>query len=265
MRRLPLPGRLRTLRMSAVAMMAVVATSAGCADASKAGAKAAADPAFEAKVHAYLVAHPEVIQEAIDALQTKQRAQAEIQARQSISEHRKELVAMSRDPSLGGGPVTVVEFFDYRCGFCKAAAPHIPEMVAGAKSIRLVFKEFPILSPISDTAARAALAAAKQDKYLPVHLAFMAEKALDEAAIDRILKAKGVDLDRAHADMKSPEIEAEIAENKALARTIGIDGTPSFIVGDRVFGGFLEDDILAEVKAEARTPQSTPAAKGTGA
>jgi protein-disulfide isomerase len=79
----------------------------------------------------------------------------------------------------------------------------------------------------------------------------MAEKALDEAAIDRILKDKGVDLDRAHSDMKSPEIEKQIAENKALAREIGVDGTPGFVVGDKMIGGFLEDDILNAVKAEA--------------
>ena len=232
--------------MTAAALVAVMGTAASCADASK-----PADAAFGAKVRAYLLAHPEVIQEAIDALQTKQKTEAETQSRKALVEHQKDLVSLTRDPSIGTGPVTVVEFFDYRCGYCKAAAPKVPDMVANNKSIRLVFKEFPILSPISDTAARAALAAAKQNHYLPVHLALMAEKALDEAAIDRVLKSNGVDLDRAHADMKSPEIDKQISENRALAHEIGVDGTPSFVVGDKVIGGFAEDDILAAVKAGA--------------
>ncbi len=249
-------------RKSAFGMLAVsalailLASTASCADASK-----SSDAAFGARVRAYLLSHPEVLQEAIEALQNKQRNEAETNARKSIGEHRAELVARKGDPSIGSGPVTVVEFFDYRCGYCKAAAPRVPGMVADNKAMRLVFKEFPILSPISEVAARAALAADRQGKYMPVHLGFMAEKALDEAAIDRILKDKGVDLERAHADMKSPEIEKQIAENKALAREIGVDGTPGFVIGDKMIGGFLEGDIVAAVKAAADGAATT---KGTG-
>lgn len=232
--------------MAASALAVMLASTASCADAGK-----TSDAAFGARVRAYLVSHPEVIQEAIEALQVKQRNEAEITARKSIGTHRNDLVARKGDPSIGTGPVTVVEFFDYRCGYCKAAAPRVPVMVSNNKSIRLVFKEFPILSPISEVAARAALAADRQGKYLPVHLGLMAEKALDEAAIDRVLKDKGVDLERAHADMKSADIEKQLAETKALARDIGIDGTPGFVIGDKVIGGFLEDDILAAVKASA--------------
>jgi protein-disulfide isomerase len=89
----------------------------------------------------------------------------------------------------------------------------------------------------------------------------MAEKSLDEAAIDRILTEKGVDLDRAHKDMKSPEVEKQLAENRELAKTIGVDGTPAFVIGQKIVGGFIEGDILAAVKAEAARPSAT---KGTG-
>ena len=241
MRRTSAPGVI-----AATALAILLATTASCADTGKGN-----DAAFGARVRSYLLAHPEVIQEAIEALQAKQHAEAEVNARKSIGEHRHDLVAHKGDPTLGTGPVTVVEFFDYRCGYCKAAAPRVPAMVSENKSIRLVFKEFPILSPISEVAARAALAADRQGKYMPVHLGFMAEKALDEAAIDRVMKDKGVDLDRAHADMKSADIEKQIADNKALAREIGVDGTPGFVVGDKMIGGFIESDILAAVKASA--------------
>ncbi len=248
MRRLPLIAAL------AACIGVTVVTAAWCAESPH-----RKHVAFGARVRAYLMAHPEVIEEAIEALQAKrEKAAADLSAK-AIPAHLAELTQRAADPTLGDGPVTVVEFFDYRCGYCKAAAPHIPDLVTGHKAIRLVFKDYPILSPISDVAARAALAAAKQGKYLPVHLAFMAEKALDEAAIDRILKDKGVDLDRAHKDMASPEVEKQLDENRDLAKAIGVGGTPSFVVGDKMIGGFLEDDILAEVKA--RTPHPA-AAKG---
>ena len=233
----------RALLVAALSLSVV--SAAGCAEARK------GDDAFGAKVKAYLIAHPEVIQEAMEALEAKRQAEETFKAQKSIGEHKAELFQKASDPSLGSGAVTVVEFFDYRCGYCKAAAPQIPGLVAKHPNIRIVFKEFPILTPISRTAAAAALAAAKQGKYMPVHLGFMAEKALDEAAIDRVLKDKGVDLERAHADMAAAEINKTLDDNRDLAHAVGVDGTPGFIIGDKMIGGFLEDDILKAVKAEA--------------
>ena len=207
-------------------------------------------------MRAYLIAHPEVIAEAIEALKTKQQAEAEASNAKAIAQNKAQLEHAVGDPSLGAGPVTVVEFFDYRCAYCKAAAPHIPDMVAKNSQIRLVFKEFPILTEVSEHAARAALAAQIQGKYLPVHLAFMAEKALDDDGINRILKEKGVDLVRAHADMQSEPVSKKIEENRALAREIGVDGTPGFVVADKVIGGFIEDDIIAATKAKVETPKT---------
>lgn len=247
MRRITIAG------MITAAVLGVVAVSAAwCAETTK---SPLSDEAFGRKVRAYLLAHPEVIAEAINNLKAKQEVEAANQAKKAIADNKALLERAPGDPTLGTGPVTVVEFFDYRCAYCKAAAPRIPDMVIQNKSIRLVFKEFPILTEVSEHAARAALAAELQGKYLPVHLGFMAEKALDDAAIDRILKDKGVDVDRAHADMKSAAITKKLDDNKALARSIGVDGTPGFIVGDKMIGGFLEDEILAEVKAQSKTTQ----------
>jgi protein-disulfide isomerase len=249
MRRLPLIAAL------AACIGVTAVTVAWCADTTH-----REETAFGKKVRAYLLAHPEVIEEAIQALQTKRDAETASLARKAISQHVAELTQRAGDPTLGDGPVTVVEFFDYRCSYCKAAAPHIPEMVSGHKAIRLVFKDYPILSQISDTAARAALAAARQGKYVPVHLALMAEKSLDEAAIDRILTEKGVNLDQAHKDMKSPEVEKQLDDNRTLAKAIGVDGTPSFVIGQKMIGGFLEDGILAAVKADGAHPAAAKAA-----
>lgn len=255
MRRNILAGPISVL--FAASILAVSAAS--CAEPKKAETPttaAAPDAAFGEKVRAYLIAHPEVIAEAIEALKTKQQAEAEASNAKAIAQNKAQLEHAVGDPSLGAGPVTVVEFFDYRCAYCKAAAPHIPDMVAKNSQIRLVFKEFPILTEVSEHAARAALAAQIQGKYLPVHLAFMAEKALDDDGINRILKEKGVDLVRAHADMQSEPVSKKIEENRALAREIGVDGTPGFVVADKVIGGFIEDDIIAATKAKVETPKT---------
>ncbi len=229
-------------------------TVARCAEPAK---PVEVDEAFGQKVRAYLLSHPEVIEEAVEALKVKEQHQAELDASKAIGQNRDKLNLTAGDPSLGAGPVTLVEFFDYRCAYCKAAAPRIPGLVAENPNIRIVFKEFPILTEVSEHAARAALAAEAQGKYMPVHLAFMAEKALDDAAIDRILREKGVDLDRAHADMKSAAIAKKIEDNKALAHAVGVDGTPGFVVGDKLIGGFVENDILAAVKSQSDTTPKT--------
>ena len=157
MRRNILAGPISVL--FAASILAVSAAS--CAEPKKAEtptAAAAPDAAFGEKVRAYLIAHPEVIAEAIEALKTKQQAEAEASNAKAIAQNKAQLEHAVGDPSLGAGPVTVVEFFDYRCAYCKAAAPHIPDMVAKNSQIRLVFKEFPILTEVSEHAARAALA-----------------------------------------------------------------------------------------------------------
>jgi protein-disulfide isomerase len=259
MRRLPVLSLFAAVLLSGVAM-----TTTSCAEAGK-SASAASDEAFGKRVRAYLLSHPEVIAEVIQAYKAKQETQAADNSRQAIVTNKARLEHQAGDPSLGDGPITVVEFFDYRCTYCKAAAPAMPGMVADNKSIRLVFKEFPILTEVSEHAARAALAAQKQGRYMPVHLAFMAEKALDDAAIDRILAEKGVNLDQAHTDMKSAEISAQLDANHALAREIGVDGTPGFIVGDKLIPGYNKDEILSSVKALAATGAKPAPAKTTTA
>jgi protein-disulfide isomerase len=222
---------------------------------SLAGCQQAEDAAFGEKVRAYLLAHPEVIREAVVKLNEKDRM-AEAQSSGALIE--KNRAALERDPrdfvANPDGKITVVEFFDYRCGFCKSAAPEVLALIQQNPDVRFVFKEFPIFGEVSDTAARVSLTPQVKAKGLDVYKAMMADKALDEAAIDRHLAAAGLDPAKVRIDAKDPAIVKQIAEVRALAMAMKIEGTPAFIVGDTFVGGADIPSLKAAIavtKAEA--------------
>ena len=183
-------------------------------------------------------------------LQDQQTAQAAAEARTAILSHRAALERDGRDPVAGNpaGARTVVEFFDYRCPYCRVAAPELPAFLKAHPDVRLVLKEFPILSEQSETAARYALAAARQGKYWPVHQGLMKLPQLTDATIQDVLKANGVDLARAKVDADSPAIRRQIEDVHALALALGINGTPTFIVGDTLSAGWLPQELNAALK-----------------
>ncbi|MFN3514631.1 MAG: DsbA family protein [Phenylobacterium sp.] len=209
--------------------LAVALFTAGCGRA---------DDAFGNRVRAYLLEHPEVIEEAVQKLQEKRLAEAAEVARAGLAKHRE---ALERDPrdfvANPDGKITVVEFFDYRCGYCKVTAPEILQIIEENPDVRFVFKEFPIFGGVSDLAARVALSPQAKPKTLELYRRFMAEKSLDEAAIDRHLRAIGVDPAAAKAGGSTPEIDKQIADVRALAQALAIEGTPAFVVGDRMIPG----------------------------
>ncbi len=200
--------------------------------------QAADDPAFGAKVRAYLMAHPEILEEAIGKLQEQKQAQAMKAAVSLLNTHR---AAIERDPRdfvvNPNGKVTVVEFFDYRCGYCKLAAPEIAKLVAQNPDVRFVFKEFVIFGPQSEAAARAAIGAGRQGKYFDIYQKFMAEKALEAAGLPRLLKAGGVDVAKAQAAGADAAVTKHLKDVHDLAITLGIEGTPAFVVGDTIVAG----------------------------
>lgn len=210
-----------------------------------------ADPEFGAKVRAYLVANPEVLEEALNALEARKTAAATAGAAQAIVANRAALVSDARDPVLGraDAPITVVEFFDYRCGYCKAAAPELLALVDAQPDVRVVMKELPILSPVSTVAAKLALAAKDQGKYTAVHRALMTERALDQAAVDRIARANGVDLTRQNA----AAVDKHIADVAALAERVRVGGTPAFIIGDQMIAGADMAAVRTAIEAVRRT------------
>lgn len=210
---------------------------------------------IEKIVREYLIRNPEVLVEAMQALEAKREAEREAAAQSSIRKNRRRIYADSEDP-VGGNPegdVTIVEFFDYRCGFCKRAAPAVEEALAKDKGIRVVYKEFPILGPNSVLAARAALASRAQGRYLAFHRALMAARiSYDEKSVMKLAASLGLDTARLKQDMQSPQIQALIERNRALARSLGIRGTPAFIVGERLFPGALTPRQLARMIEQAR-------------
>ena len=210
---------------------------------------------IEKIIREYLIENPEVLEEAIRALRTKREAKRLAAAQTSILRNRKQIYEDPDDP-VGGNPngdVTIVEFFDYRCGFCKRVAPVVNEALAKDKNIRIVYKEFPVLGPNSILAARAALASRAQGKYHTFHKALMKAKiSYDEASIMKIADTVGIDTARLKKDMQAPGIQAQIAKTRALARSLGIRGTPAFVVGEQLFPGALSSAQLARMIQMAR-------------
>jgi protein-disulfide isomerase len=234
--------------VAATALVIAACGQAGPGKAAQAGA-----PGND-QIRAYLLAHPEVIEEALGKLQEKRQAAADAEIKAALAENRGKLEHDPRDFVAGNpnGKVTLVEFFDYRCPYCKAALPDIQKLIAQNKDVRFVLKEFPILSQVSDSASRAAIAAKAQGKYWPVHQALLSEKNLDEAAVARILKDNGVDLTKAEAVAKAKSTSDQIDDIHALARATGVSGTPAFMIGDKMIAGWMPDQIKAGIEAERK-------------
>jgi protein-disulfide isomerase len=196
------------------------------------------DAAFGARVRSYLMAHPEVLREAEVKLQENDRLAAEKASSDAIAKYRGALEHDSRDfVANPGGKITVVEFFDYRCGYCKLAAPQIVDLIQKNPDVRVVFKQFPIFGEVSDSAARIALTREGKAKGFKLYQALMADRALDEAALDRHMTEVGIDPVQARKDAEHPQIARQIKDAQMLATELKIDGTPAFIVGDTMVPG----------------------------
>ncbi len=213
---------------------------------------------FERRVRAYLLDNPEVIAEAAQRLQARRRA-AERSEVQAVLKARADEIFHDPASPIGGNPegdVTLVEFFDYNCPYCRRVAPVMIEAEDADPNLRIVYKEFPILGPNSVFAARAALAAHGQGRYVAFHKALMqADGVADEETVLAAAAEVGLDLERLEADMKDPAIEAAIERNLALARALRITGTPGFVVGDRVLRGATDLRTLRTLIRQARDGQ----------
>jgi protein-disulfide isomerase len=210
---------------------------------------------IEQIIHDYLLAHPEVIIEAVSKYQAQQEQAAAAAQARALVDRREELIHAPDAPVLGNpsGDVTIVEFFDYQCPYCKSTARSVLETVSADGNVRLVFKEFPILGPASDYAAKAALAAQKQGKYRELHMALMAFKGkLTEEDVMRLATDLGLDVIRLADDMDAPEIAASLARNHELAGALGVRGTPAFVIGDQLVPGAITVDEMRQRIAAAR-------------
>lgn len=209
----------------------------------------------EAVLQQYLNAHPEVVGHAIEQLQQREKTAAREAQRSLVKANAAAILHEDADPVLGNpqGDVTIVEFFDYRCPYCKRTFPSVMESLRDDGHIRLVLKEFPILGAASQTATRAALASIKQGKYEAFHMALLGAKSeLTQDTILEIAKSVGLDVKRLTDDMTKPEVDAAIKRNYELAAILKIDGTPTFVIGEQLIPGAIDKAAIERLVREAR-------------
>ena len=207
-------------------------------------------------VKEYLLEHPEVIEEAIQVLQAKRESREQDRVRAALREHDKALRSHPMSPVSGNpkGDVTLVEFFDYQCGYCKRSLKPVRDLLETDRQLRIVWKEFPILGPVSRFAARAAMASGKQGRYLEFHVAVMGSRGkLTEDRVMALAGSVGLDVQRLRRDMDDPAIEEYLDETIRLAQVLGIRGTPAFVIGDTLVPGAVDGGRLKELIAGARS------------
>ena len=211
---------------------------------------------IEKIVRDYLVEHPEIIEEALKALRAKREIEQRQSDRDAIAANGDALRAHPMTPVSGNpaGDVTVVEFFDYQCGYCKRSLKPMMELLETDSKVRIVWKEYPILGPVSRFAARAAMAAGRQGRYYDFHVGVMSRRGqLTEAGVIGVAEKLGLNIEQLRRDMKDPAIEKYLQETVRLAKTLGIWGTPAFVIGDTLVPGAIDGARMKEIVAETRS------------
>jgi len=214
--------------------------------------------AIETIIHEYLAKNPDVLLDALQAAEDKIKGDAKEKAAAALTQRRQEVFNDPQSPVAGNpkGDVSLVEFFDYRCPYCKQVEPALEALLGQDRQLRLVYKEFPVLGPASVTAGRAALAARKQDKYAAFHRAMMALKGqIDDAAVFKVAGSVGLDVDRLQRDMADPAIDRALKANVNLAEALDIRGTPGFVIGDQIVPGAISLDELKQLIDAVRKKQ----------
>jgi protein-disulfide isomerase len=214
--------------------------------------------AFRAEVRLFLLEEPEVLMEAIEVLETRR---TEAEARRdavAITAHADSLFASRLDVVIGNleGDVEVVEFFDYRCGYCRRAHPEVGELVKNDGEIRLILKELPILGEESLLASRFAIAtkiALGVEAYVAMHDALMQmRREFSQTSLIALVDELGLDRAAIIASLEDPLVQATIDYNRLLAQRLSISGTPSFIFGDKIARGYVPLDNMVEMVSKLR-------------
>jgi protein-disulfide isomerase len=234
-----------SLALAAIALLLVGGAVGWAVQSSRSGSLDEAE--FGKRVHAYIVDHPEVLVEAAEKLKT-----------QGSKDQLADVADAIEKPFPGAvlgnpnGSVTLVEFTDFACTYCRASLADVEAVIAANPDLRVVIRELPIIAPTSGDAARWGLAAAEQGKYPAFHKAMFAAGRTDLASIESAARAAGLDLDRADKFIRDPRVSAEIEANIGFARKLGIDGTPSWVIGEQLITGAIGRKGLAKAVAEAR-------------
>src|SRR5215475_14209821 len=212
---------------------------------------------IETIVHNYLLAHPEVLEDAMAELNKRQAAADAAKHEATISQNADAIFNSPRGVVLGNkdGDVTFVEFFDYNCGYCKRAMADMLDLMKTDQKLKVVLKEFPVLSEGSVEAAKVAVAVRMQDpkKYLDFHTKLLGGRGpADKARAMAAAKDAGLDTARIEKDLASPEVKATIEENMKLAEEMGLNGTPSYVIGKQIVIGAVGVEGLKEKIGIAR-------------
>ena len=203
--------------------------------------------AIEQVVRDYLLENPEILPEAMQRLQQRE-------AQKQLASAGDDLEKAFPGAVLGNpaGSVTLIEFTDYACGYCRASVPEVEALIAANPDLKVVIRELPILSPASADAARWALAAAEQGRFEAFHKAMFAAGRPDGQSIEQAARAAGLDLERARRTAAEPQVEAELKQNLTFAQQLRIDGTPAFVVGDQMLAGAVGREVLQNAIDEAK-------------
>ena len=210
---------------------------------------------FDRRIRDYLMNNPEVIIQAVQELEARKQTADLTEAQEALKARADEIFRDFNSPVGGNaqGDVTLVEFFDYNCPYCRKMAPVLIDAEKADPQLRIVFKEFPILGPGSEFAARAALASQRQGRYEEFHHALMgAKEKVNEDSVLAAAAEVGLDVERLKADMQDPAIQAAIEQNLALAAALRINGTPGFVIGDQILRGATELSVLQGMISQAR-------------
>ena len=241
--------RPRLIAAACAALLAIAVPQASRADEFSASQRGD----IERIVREYLVAHPEVIQEAMTELEKRQTAAEAEKHKAAVKQYSENLFTSPRQVVLGNpnGNVTFVEFFDYNCGYCKRAMDDMLTLLKDDPKLKVVLKEFPVLGPGSVEAAQVAVAARMQDKtgkkYLEFHQKLLGGRGqADKARALAVAKDIGLDMGRLDKDLASPEVKATLQESFKLAEALGLNGTPSYVIGEDVVVGAVGLDALKE-------------------
>ena len=241
---------------TSVVLATLVVLLSGCSTTGKEtkSVSASTQEPTDVAIERYIRAHPDVIEQSLQGLLAKRDAELKDHQKAALVTKQKELLHDPMSPVSGNqkGEITLVEFYDYRCGFCKRAASAVTELQKVDPRVRVVYKDFPILGEPSELAAKAALASQAQGKHQAFHEALLASHAdMSKEAILKIAVGVGLNAKRLEADMANPRWQAVIDKNRALARELGISGTPGFIVGNELVAGWLDLNRLKALIARA--------------
>ncbi|BAI95597.1 membrane protein [Sphingobium sp. TA15] len=245
--RAALSNRTMMMTLGVFAFIAATATGAALGTQSTGRVDASDKAAIERIVHDYILEHPEIIPQAVEKLQAKRMSGAIDASRQTI-----ETPYAGAWEGAAKGDVTVVEFFDYACGYCRASLPDLARLVGEDKGVKVVYRELPILSDESIDAAKVSLLAAEKNQYMPFHRALYAAGKVTRETILAAAAKVGIDAKAAEAAIAGGKYDAEIQSNIGLAQKLQASGTPTFVIGGQVLNGAVGYDALKAAVSAAR-------------